>query len=119
MLTQSLRQISKKLSSSLFSPQNLALASINSQNQRSFAKEAFSKNEVETKNFHVDAEKTDYYWSSIEKSMSRIPEGEGRFLENTKTFFDQGAKETGMALDKIDWIFAADQTVKMTLPFRN
>lgn len=72
--------------------------------------------DVDTSTVHIDAEQSSYFFSSISKSVKDLPSDEGRFLENTRAFFDQGAKETGVKIDQLNWIFMPDQTLKLTLP---
>lgn len=39
-------------------------------------------------------------------------------LQNISSFFDAGAKTTGLRLDKLDYIKKADQTLKISIPLQ-
>jgi hypothetical protein len=61
--------------------------------------------------------KTPYHMSNS-VFVQRIDESnpEGGILDNIYSFFDTGAKSTGLRLDKLEYIKKADQTLKLCIP---
>lgn len=54
--------------------------------------------------------------SDIYQSRIDNPESEPGILDNISAYFDQGARSTGLRLDKLNYIKMADQTLKLNIP---